>query len=530
MALMFAIGEKSLRGGVDNYSLLPETCVWRELFNPDWRVDDMLSGMCMDISPADIARRSLSSAVEVWWHLQKSTASMNELQCMLDLIQNARLQKCIFYRLYQQVVYTYLRLKVEGRDDVKERAARDRGEDIPTRTAVEDFGSKLSHLVFPGEKCHLMSHMAEDKLDWGLCGQATDTESLERSHIPFAKKLYERCSKQWGMFLVEMVKDTSKKINADCYLRRLTTSGHLSRTADDRCARIGRVSFSKGCHVLDLMIAQHLGQTVLMLLNKKGEPQAGRCPYLHKQVTINTLGRVLVATAATTSDTEGSSESILRSVVGLGNATTRGMYRLHAAGMMKWECGECGQRVLRSCQSYVRNKKTQLSARKVSSTHSFISYNGGVIGMIVAILPVSKVSGQGIFCACFLVVATMREINRPSACLPYPTLSFSVTDSACELEVISEAQLDKPVFAVPTDPSMWNGEREYELSANCAYYVVAPTRVHGVRDDYDTYYARINKSSLRVFMEEVEHEETNLELEADMQVFISSCRSRPTAL
>ena len=135
------------------------------------------------LSPLDIAKRSLASTLEVWWQVHKKTCSLVELQTMLDLIQNARLQKNLLYRLYQQLVYTFLRCKDDKLIGQSTRVSKASGEAMKrTAKAFEIFGKKLSHIIFGGEKDHLLMHFPETKLEWGIIGVGTDTEIL-RGHI-----------------------------------------------------------------------------------------------------------------------------------------------------------------------------------------------------------------------------------------------------------------------------------------------------------------------------------------------------------
>ena len=64
-------------------------------------------------------------------------------------------------------------------------------------------------------------HFPETKLEGGLIGVGTDTENLERSHTPFAKQLFEQCSRNPGAYLVEMVKAMTRKISAECLMIRI---------------------------------------------------------------------------------------------------------------------------------------------------------------------------------------------------------------------------------------------------------------------------------------------------------------------
>ena len=138
---------------------------------------------------------------------------------MLDLIQNARVQKNLLYRLYQQLVYTYLRCKDDKLIGQSKRVSKASGEQMKrTAKAFENFGKKLSHIIFGGEKDHLIMHFPETKLEGGLIGVGTDTENLERSHTPFAKQLFEQCSRNPWVYLVELVKAMTRKINAECLM------------------------------------------------------------------------------------------------------------------------------------------------------------------------------------------------------------------------------------------------------------------------------------------------------------------------
>ena len=58
-----------------------------------------------------------------------------------------------------------------------------------TAKTFEKFGDKLTHIIFGGEKDHLLIHFPETKLEGGIVGVGTNTENLERSHTPFAKQL-----------------------------------------------------------------------------------------------------------------------------------------------------------------------------------------------------------------------------------------------------------------------------------------------------------------------------------------------------
>ena len=133
--------------------------------------------------------------------------------------QNARLQKNLLYRLYQQLVYTFLRCKDDKLIGQSKRISKASGEAMKrTAKPFENFGRKLSHFIFGGEKCHLLTHFPETKLEGGLIGVGTDTENLERSHTPFAKQLFEQCSRNSGVYLVEMVKAMTRQISAECLM------------------------------------------------------------------------------------------------------------------------------------------------------------------------------------------------------------------------------------------------------------------------------------------------------------------------
>ena len=90
-----------------------------------------------------------------------------------------------------------------------------------TAKTFEKFGDKLTHFIFGGEKCHLLTHFPETKLEGGIVGVGTDAENLERSHTPFAKQLFEQCSRNPGAYLVEIMKVMTRKISAKCLMMRI---------------------------------------------------------------------------------------------------------------------------------------------------------------------------------------------------------------------------------------------------------------------------------------------------------------------
>ena len=108
----------------------------------------------------------------------------------------------------------------------------------------------------------MLTHFPETKLEGGIVGVGTDTDNLERSHTPFAKQLFEQCSRNPGAYLVEMVNAMTRKISAKCLMIRIPPRLQVESERDMRSAMNvngSKISAIGGVSVIHQMILCEAG-------------------------------------------------------------------------------------------------------------------------------------------------------------------------------------------------------------------------------------------------------------------------------
>ena len=518
MSLLFVVADKELQ-------LLPDDISWARKFKKEWkRVSYLSDAFDADLSPLDIAKRSLASTLEVWWQVHKKTCSLVELQTMLDLIQNARVQKNLLYRLYQQLVYTYLRCKDDKLIGQSKRVSKASGEAMKrTAKPFENFGKKLSHFIFGGEKCHLLTHFPETKLEGGLIGVGTDTENLERSHTPFAKQLFEQTSRNPGVYLLEMVKAMTRKINAECLMTRIAPGEIVVNQTIQRSAMFvtgSLISVISGVSVIHQMLLSITG-TIL-----RWEDESNPINALHHQINLENI----LSVARVTCSLEGNVDvDVLKAAF----APNSELFLACTNAVRIKETLLHDESILQCSSTRTRDRKTVFKSKSAVSVHSFVEYreleDASVlkVGMIVGIVTIhnkkeakEKLKAKDVCGVWFCIVDTERTEGEFS--LPYTCIRFEwAEDMGPMIRFIPASCIVGPVFAIPTRTRDWS-KADYEITPDQVYYTISPSRVQGECREYERSFLVLNATdvsegrSLSCFLTRDQHEDINLQLEADV--------------
>ena len=480
MATIFALGSPY-------QTFLPNDSEWFSKFRKEWLAFKSLDTNCCEFHPVvEIVLAASVSSLELWFHLHRRNATAKELQTLHDVIRNCRCHTHRLNRLYQMVVYTYLREKkrvYRGDDGMGEEQLPGVGSEAcevkkTLKVAAKLFGSSKTHLIHSGEKDHFLTHFAFFRLLRGMYRVSLDTEVSERSNVTFAKDPHDQSNKVGQTLSDVMLMNMIRKDHANALAFRTTSKGvvlgkekqhprfNVIRTfhrVQVEVVVVGREQSGRPIVKLQLKATKkrktipgqslYLApsvsfQTVLRLFNER----VGQCPECSPELKI-----ISEAFSVVTRVSE-------RYVVSFVDGVRMEGAKTYNEGIVRCSPGMGLQSILLMRTTYVQ-----------------------VMGIVTIVEQIDEDEQK--LCVYFIVIQLQQVEDVPGLlpfdCVEYATEVVEGDDRPryC-LRVIKAEEIDEPVCCVPVDIRCW-GKKFDPFAYNMPMYCISPHRVSHPSRSYE---------------------------------------------
>ena len=517
LALLFSIGTDD--------AVLPD--------HNRWRGDGHHIPVCD--TPLKIATRSLVSALEMKWFLDKSAATIAELDVCHIASRNAAINASELYRLKQFIV---------------NRAVK------PPRKCglypiLKDSEITIGHFYYSGVKFYYMTLLACFQRLYGLSGSGKDTEMSESFHKKVVKEPLECISNNTSARQLECARYLQKQAHAECMSHKeaLTsasmgidtegeTKGEAVAVEDDRfeCLFIKKFN-AKNFKKVELLCGDGV-------FSSGKDPEFNGFPYLHAAISLECLhGAMSIYLAELEQKQKGSSGCEFVALHKAMSPLTRTLKTPPIVNQQRFfltegvklhsffRCGDLketnGDFFIRSTQAYLDDRRGPLSLRTTHALNSFcfVSIEGGNVRLVrvLAILTLGSSDGKTteahlpsqIYC----LVVLMSKCSK--GFLPYDRFRYSFveneTKSYADVQVVNARDITSPAFVVSTNPAQFRHVDDF-TNRKPSFYCISTFRVQCIATSYEDLTV-LNTSRCQAFQSVDIMNEKNNRLDADVQDF-----------
>ena len=486
-------------------------------------------------TPKKIVLRSLVSALESLWFLEKREATIEELDVCHIVLRNTVLHSNSLYRLKQFMV---------NRGKKPDRHSG-------MYPALKRNEVTLRHFFYHGVKFHYLTLLPCFQRLYGLTGSGKDTEMTEGKHKSVVKEPLEAISNNTASRQLECARYLQKQAHGECMEYKSSMTGGKG----DKKPELTVCNEELECLFLKQFDAKSFKKVMLTcrdgaFVNDRDVSFNGY-PFLHPSISLDGLHLALCiylrGLPPASTKTEREEYSTLQQALDSTRESCRRKSQVDYPHLFLTEgvkmqsylrCGDLkgtrGSYFLRSTQTYLDERRGPISQRTTHALNSFcFVVNGcGFEVRLARILGILSLQGTGVVGTSvsvptgedYFLVVLMTKTTK--GYLPYDRYKYSFVDteshSHADVKIVKSCNVTSPAFVVPTNPVHFRRVDDFTRTTP-SFYCISPGRVQCNVSQYSELMSR-NTDRCEAFRSVAKMNQMNDSLEASVEEFKSQFR------